>query len=972
MPTNFTTGEYSLADKQLRAIRKQKDDEAAGATALTTKTKQDLTRFAEFDTDGNQQLDFEEFLAFQPARVLETHPREQIREWFDRADTNGNGSLCINEFFLWTLENASSLFGTRALELAFERYDSDRTGELDAREFERACADLGFGACASQIFSQLDEDHLGTITYGELVSMLRSNVPTDRDTKSMLLALVLDTHAASTEEKVTSTLIDTSNWCIRATTVAGVRAELKGLLQESGALTSDLMRLFDEDSSPSDVTIDDVEWYNTLRNKCGYKGPPAVCMEIFKSLDGDGSGSIGFDELYEFLHGHRHSLDARNRAKLEMILRPPEGCTLDELDWSGDHGPLALRVLLMDLLQRSDAGAADLLRVWGKDAHARKKAAAKAQTGAQTGWSAAGLSTVELPPSGMPLTTNKVLSKRATPMADALRECGHGLSAVELPPSGLPLTTKVLIKRAPEDNGGGPRVSKRGLTRPMFLGCVQKLFAGCHPDLWENEVRHAADRAFDQIVRMIGGTNFMMAVDILHLTRWLTLSAIEQLTKSAASASPTVPVGHASDLPLSPRAARVKRAMSMKDNSKKAINRYLSELKLKSESDKSKMKSRRRAKAKEALKRQEAAQRRKSMDWVEKARGAIAAYTELPPERALATPDRLGIFKAHAREEFTDRWKKKKSSSGAASARYERPKSLMPSNYGAWKESVNMAPLLPRDDTATAATLVAAKLGMRAPTVVGKLLVDEEELPEEWSAHVAPSGQPYFFNAISGESCWERPSQHTRAPEGEAPAVEEAPPSKPASRPVSRGSNKAEEMAEVEMAEPARAAVMAAAPAAAEEEAEEEPPTSSHQMDGTVKSQIWKRPESGSVFGATPRLELMPPMKPSPRMERLQYQIDALERAQARLALPAAAEEGGGGAPIKMKSLVGNTTISSTYGLSESPLQNKTHERGRQKGWDGSSVQLPIVATTPWERIHERQRSNNPLSARATSARSAR
>ena len=59
MPTNFTTGEYSLADKQLRAIRKQKDDEAAGATALTTKTKQDLTRFAEFDTDGNQQLDIE-------------------------------------------------------------------------------------------------------------------------------------------------------------------------------------------------------------------------------------------------------------------------------------------------------------------------------------------------------------------------------------------------------------------------------------------------------------------------------------------------------------------------------------------------------------------------------------------------------------------------------------------------------------------------------------------------------------------------------------------------------------------------------------------------------------------------------------------------------------------------------------------------------------------------------------------------
>ena len=45
----------------------------------------------EADVDGNQLLDFDEFLALQPAEVRDKHSVESIREWFDTADADGSG-----------------------------------------------------------------------------------------------------------------------------------------------------------------------------------------------------------------------------------------------------------------------------------------------------------------------------------------------------------------------------------------------------------------------------------------------------------------------------------------------------------------------------------------------------------------------------------------------------------------------------------------------------------------------------------------------------------------------------------------------------------------------------------------------------------------------------------------------------------------------------------------------------------------
>lgn len=58
-------------------------------------TSTDMALFAVHDVDGNQELDFEEFLALQPARILKNFSVDEIRMWFDTADLDGSGSLCI-------------------------------------------------------------------------------------------------------------------------------------------------------------------------------------------------------------------------------------------------------------------------------------------------------------------------------------------------------------------------------------------------------------------------------------------------------------------------------------------------------------------------------------------------------------------------------------------------------------------------------------------------------------------------------------------------------------------------------------------------------------------------------------------------------------------------------------------------------------------------------------------------------------
>jgi Ca2+-binding EF-hand superfamily protein len=116
-----------------------------GARSVINDAKVDMTRFAEYDTDGNQQLDFDEFYKMQPAKIRSEFTTAEIRNWFDAADLDGNGTLSVNEFYLWSLSNASAKHGKFALTAAFAQHDQDGSGTLDSLEFEKLALRMGFG-----------------------------------------------------------------------------------------------------------------------------------------------------------------------------------------------------------------------------------------------------------------------------------------------------------------------------------------------------------------------------------------------------------------------------------------------------------------------------------------------------------------------------------------------------------------------------------------------------------------------------------------------------------------------------------------------------------------------------------------------------------------------------------------------------------------------------------------------------------
>ena len=328
-------------------------------------TMTDAQNWAEYDLDGNQELEFDEFYAMQPSRIREKFGMDAIRKWFDVADSNGNGKLSVNEYFAWSLRNAMQVEdASMGLAVAFKKYDHDGTGELDATEFTSVCHDLGFGLMANQIFSSVDKDGSGTISYKELLQSFATAPPNDNNTKIVLTSLMTTFNDAKKEHQ-DRPLIDTSSWKIRGLDVTSTRAELQALLRKSGETTADLMRVFDkdgrDDGGPIHLNIDDAEFRFAMREKLGFRGKNEVLSEIFMALDENDNGQVGFHEIYEFIRGKRHSLDPRGRPDFEIELPLPVGvASLDDLYWDTD----VLRTLIDEALQRCQAGAADLFRAW--------------------------------------------------------------------------------------------------------------------------------------------------------------------------------------------------------------------------------------------------------------------------------------------------------------------------------------------------------------------------------------------------------------------------------------------------------------------------------------------------------------------------------------------------------------------------------------------------------------------------------
>ncbi|KOO25580.1 calcium-dependent protein kinase 17-like protein [Chrysochromulina tobinii] len=297
----------------------------------------------------------------QPASVHAKHSREEIRKWFDAADDNGDGELSIEEFFKWSLHKASQKFGETTLNTVFEKFDKDRSGYLNAWEFEQAATEMGFGGVADHLFKSLDHDCSGTVTYSELIASLQAGTTeVDVETKTLLSSLLwtADVGVKSESNRSLKTAVDE----VQGRDVPTVMYELREVLLKHGGQTIDLMKLFDDDAT-NEYIIDDMEFTKAMRTRFGFKGTKKLLDNVFKAIANGRRAGIGFDEFYEFVRGKKHSFDRRLKLTDDMRLLPPPGTTLDSLVWDVN----TLLVLMQQMMARCNIGPMDIMRAWDVD-----------------------------------------------------------------------------------------------------------------------------------------------------------------------------------------------------------------------------------------------------------------------------------------------------------------------------------------------------------------------------------------------------------------------------------------------------------------------------------------------------------------------------------------------------------------------------------------------------------------------------
>ena len=251
-------------------------------------TQDAAAAFLEADVDGNKKLSFEEFSNVVPQNVQATCSTEQLREIFETVDTDGSGDISMDEFFFWTLSVAATRGGD-GIEAIFRRYDKTGEGVLDAAEFSRAVEDMGFGSVGHELFLELDKDGSGSVSYAEVVKLLRErSLNVGHDCKRFLTALAYD-HSASKK----AAELDTSGWRLQANDEGELRRQISALLLESSARVSDLYSAMTQQG----VRALHRGEFVAAMIRIGFKGDTAMIGRLFDDIDVDESGVLGIDEM---------------------------------------------------------------------------------------------------------------------------------------------------------------------------------------------------------------------------------------------------------------------------------------------------------------------------------------------------------------------------------------------------------------------------------------------------------------------------------------------------------------------------------------------------------------------------------------------------------------------------------------------------------------------------------------------------
>lgn len=119
-------GDGRITLQELRQALEELDEAPTDAELRTLMLKA--------DADGNQSIDFAEFLAFMRRRMSQRGAQDEIRDAFDVFDRNGDGLVSIDEL-LQVMEILGETMSRQEAEDSLRRADSDGDGQLTYEEF---------------------------------------------------------------------------------------------------------------------------------------------------------------------------------------------------------------------------------------------------------------------------------------------------------------------------------------------------------------------------------------------------------------------------------------------------------------------------------------------------------------------------------------------------------------------------------------------------------------------------------------------------------------------------------------------------------------------------------------------------------------------------------------------------------------------------------------------------------------------
>ena len=262
------------------------------------------------------------------AIIRDGQSEEEVRRWFHAADADGNGEVSINEFFVFSLTREATRTkgsGQDCIRAIFQQYDVDGTGHLDKAEFRKVAEDLGFGAMADVIFDDLDDDASGFVHYDEVINKIKpmAKVIGKSPTKMFVMSMAWIEHDKAVDLAAERTqggrsIVGSSEWALLGSgwsvgldsdDAEGLARALRDRLRTAEVSVVDLLKAFNSPKAgettdgSDDFEIDPNEFAVAMRKKLGYRGPNLLLSKTFALLDIDGSGKIGFDELFAFILG---------------------------------------------------------------------------------------------------------------------------------------------------------------------------------------------------------------------------------------------------------------------------------------------------------------------------------------------------------------------------------------------------------------------------------------------------------------------------------------------------------------------------------------------------------------------------------------------------------------------------------------------------------------------------------------------